>query len=196
MVKRYEIAGEWTGVTGIDVVEMVSASDYDALAARLAATEQERDIAVAGLTVVERRRDELKARLADCELERDVAREMARDKAARLAEAEFDANALRELQTPRPLEAWHEDDGPALWWVFPLVEPPYCGSPLDEDWPGYHTHWTTFTIPDAPAVSASAQPDHCEDHREFDIDCLDCQDALIAAKRAASTVSEVEHGGR
>ena len=40
MVKRYEIAGEWTGVTGIDVVEMVAASDYDALSARLAEAER------------------------------------------------------------------------------------------------------------------------------------------------------------
>lgn len=42
----------------------------------------------------------------------------------------------------RPLDDWHEDDGPALWWRFPVNEPPYAGTPLDSDWPGYHTHWT------------------------------------------------------
>lgn len=37
---------------------------------------------------------------------------------------------------------WHEDDGPVLWWKFPIAEPPYIGTPLDQDWPGYHTHYT------------------------------------------------------
>ena len=37
---------------------------------------------------------------------------------------------------------WHEDVGPVLWWRFPISEPPWCGTPLDSDWPGYHTHWT------------------------------------------------------
>jgi hypothetical protein len=68
----------------------------------------------------------------------------------------------------RTLEEWHEDDGPALWWKFPLTEPPYVGTPLDcpqvltvtinkmvisectfGGWPGYHTHWTP--LPPAPA---------------------------------------------
>lgn len=66
---------------------------------------------------------------------------------------------------------WHEDDGPVLWWKFPIVEPPYVGTPLDcgrtvavqiigaDDpmlqtkfdvggWPGYHTHWTRIVVPD------------------------------------------------
>lgn len=47
----------------------------------------------------------------------------------------------------RPLEDWHEDIGAVLWWKFPIDEPPYCGSPLDTDWPGYHTHWTPIQIP-------------------------------------------------
>lgn len=61
----------------------------------------------------------------------------------------------------RPLSAWHEDDGPVLWWAFHVQEAPYVGSPLDlgqtvevhthagmvsrfqvGGWPGYHTHWT------------------------------------------------------
>lgn len=47
----------------------------------------------------------------------------------------------------RPIEEWHEDQGPVLWWKFPIEEPPYCGTPLDTDWPGYHTHWSLLPIP-------------------------------------------------
>lgn len=54
-------------------------------------------------------------------------------------------------------EAWHEDDGPVLWWRPPVAEPPYAGTPLDTDWPGYHTHWTPIFIPrtyeDAPGIT-------------------------------------------
>ena len=50
----------------------------------------------------------------------------------------------------RPLEEWHEDYGIALWWTFPIEEPPYVGSPLDLDWPGYHTHWTLISPLPAP----------------------------------------------
>ena len=42
----------------------------------------------------------------------------------------------------RPLSEWHEDEGPVLWWVVPISEPPFCGTPLDDDWPGHQTHWT------------------------------------------------------
>jgi hypothetical protein len=70
--------------------------------------------------------------------------------------------------TARPLNEWHEADGPVLWWAFPVNEPPYVGTPLDvarehvlvldgivigkfdtgTGWPGYHTHFTF--LPDAP----------------------------------------------
>jgi len=50
----------------------------------------------------------------------------------------------------RPISEWHEDYGNALWWRFPIDEPPYSGSPLDDDWPGYHTHWTPIVCPDDP----------------------------------------------
>jgi hypothetical protein len=52
-----------------------------------------------------------------------------------------------------PLSDWHEDIGAALWWRFPVEEPPYCGSPTYEDWPGYHTHWTPILVPHEPAVA-------------------------------------------
>lgn len=65
----------------------------------------------------------------------------------------------------RPLSEWHEDIGPALWWKFPIDEPPYVGTPKDlgwdigwkewtlgtfGGWPGYHTHWTPIEIPEEP----------------------------------------------
>jgi hypothetical protein len=52
--------------------------------------------------------------------------------------------------TARPIDEWHEDYGDALWWTFPILESPYCGSPLDSAWPDYHTHWTPLVIPSAP----------------------------------------------
>lgn len=45
-------------------------------------------------------------------------------------------------------EKWHEDIGPVLWWDFPVEEPPYCGTPLDDDFPKYKTHFTELRIPD------------------------------------------------
>lgn len=60
----------------------------------------------------------------------------------------------------RPLEEWHEDMGPQLWWCFPVNEPPYVGSPLDTDWPCYHTHFTPLVVPAPPLPDRSIpQPD-------------------------------------
>lgn len=50
--------------------------------------------------------------------------------------------AKQDAEMPRPLSDWHEDDGPVVWWRFPVEEPAWIGTPLDEDWPGDHTHWT------------------------------------------------------
>jgi hypothetical protein len=60
------------------------------------------------------------------------------------------ANGVTVQERARPLEEWGEDYGDVLWWKFPIEEPPYVGSPLDEKWTGYHTHWTPIPIPDAP----------------------------------------------
>lgn len=65
----------------------------------------------------------------------------------------YDAERLLERPTCWPLAEWHEDDGPVLWWRFPVNEPPYVGTPLDQGWPGYHTHWTRIEIPTSPAVN-------------------------------------------
>jgi hypothetical protein len=51
---------------------------------------------------------------------------------------------------PLPLAQWHEDHGPQLWWKFPVSKPPYCGTPLNRDWPGYHTHFTRIPVPKIP----------------------------------------------
>lgn len=47
-------------------------------------------------------------------------------------------------------DEWHEEDGNVLWWFFPVQEPPYVGSPLDEDFPDYVTHWTRLDVPENP----------------------------------------------
>ncbi|WFA86483.1 hypothetical protein [Paenibacillus amylolyticus] len=63
-------------------------------------------------------------------------------------ELEEAQEVYKNLQTARPLEEWHEDCGDVLWWELHVAEPPYCGSPLCSDWPGYHTHWTPIVTPD------------------------------------------------
>lgn len=60
------------------------------------------------------------------------------------------ARVALQTTTPRPRSTWHEDFGDVLWWRFPIEEPPYVGSPLDDRWPGHHTHWTPIPIPEAP----------------------------------------------
>lgn len=70
------------------------------------------------------------------------------DVSARMTES--DAASLLAAITPRPLDEWHEDYGPMLWWRFPVEEPPYAGSPLDEDFPDYVTHWTKILVPEDP----------------------------------------------
>ena len=51
----------------------------------------------------------------------------------------------------QPHHEWHEDDGPVLWWRFPVTEPPYVGTPLDDDFPDeYVTHWTRIVVPHVP----------------------------------------------
>ncbi|MED3549978.1 hypothetical protein [Cytobacillus praedii] len=54
---------------------------------------------------------------------------------------------IERLKMPRPIEEWGEDYGDCLWWSFPIVEPPYCGTPLDSDFPDYVTHFTGFVVP-------------------------------------------------
>lgn len=53
-------------------------------------------------------------------------------------------------QTARPLAEYNDDHGNVLWWTLPINEPPYVGQPSDDDWPGYHTHWTPLIVPIVP----------------------------------------------
>ena|SRR5690349_14383375 len=85
------------------------------------------------------------------------------------------SDELQNQTAARPLSEWHEDDGPVLWWKFPIEEPPYVGTPNDcgistsvrleidgtpvhsharyvGGWPGYHTHWTPIQTPLVPAM--------------------------------------------
>jgi hypothetical protein len=58
-------------------------------------------------------------------------------------------------------EQYHEDDGPVLWWRFPVMdgEQPWVGTPNDCDWPGYHTHFTSLPpAPVAPTQSPKEVP--------------------------------------
>jgi hypothetical protein len=79
----------------------------------------------------------------------------------------------------RHLDEWTEEDGHVLWWIFPVTEAPWIGSPLScghtielwtQDgprprlvsrstiggWPGYHTHWTP--LPPVPSQPCAKKP--------------------------------------
>lgn len=51
------------------------------------------------------------------------------------------------VEPARPRVEWHEDDGDVMWWKFPVVEAPYVGSPLADDFPDYVTHFTKIPVP-------------------------------------------------
>ncbi len=72
------------------------------------------------------------------------------DPAADTIEHHPDAEAGLAARVARPLAEWHEDNGPVLWWRFPVDESPWCGTPNDDEWPHYHTHWTPLVVPAAP----------------------------------------------
>lgn len=73
------------------------------------------------------------------------------------ADAQTIADSIREVKraqserddyrTPHERAEWSEDVGPALWWRLPVTEPPYAGTPLDDDFPSYVTHWTRIPEP-------------------------------------------------
>jgi len=54
---------------------------------------------------------------------------------------------LEDANEPKSIEEWGEDYGDCLWWSFPIEEPPYCGSPLDYNFPDYVTHFTRLILP-------------------------------------------------
>ena len=53
----------------------------------------------------------------------------------------------------RPESEWHEDYGEVLWWVLPIREAPWVGSPNCTDWvDNYFTHWSPLPVPSEPVV--------------------------------------------
>ncbi len=62
-------------------------------------------------------------------------------------------------RTLRTADEWSEEDGPVLWWALAMGmiegkphlffsgEPPWVGTPLDEDYPEHVTHWTRLQLP-------------------------------------------------
>lgn len=67
-----------------------------------------------------------------------IADEAATPREKRYEEPVSRAGAAAELADrlkPKPFAAWHEDDQDVLWWKLPVMEPPYCGTPLDSSWP-------------------------------------------------------------
>lgn len=42
----------------------------------------------------------------------------------------------------RPISEWCEELDDCLWWKVPIDKPPYYGSPLNDDFPWYVTHFT------------------------------------------------------
>ena len=57
---------------------------------------------------------------------------------------------LNSYEKLHPLASWHEDDGPAMWWSLPIQETPYVGSPTDDDFPDFVTHWSKLLVPNEP----------------------------------------------
>lgn len=56
---------------------------------------------------------------------------------------------LEDADEPKPIDQWGEDYGDCLWWSLPIEEPPYCGTPLDSNFPNYVTHFTRLIVPQA-----------------------------------------------
>lgn len=57
----------------------------------------------------------------------------------------------------KPFAEWHDDDGAVLWTTLPVREPPYCGSPLDSEWP-YDACGSLYWLP-LPHPFLSDEPD-------------------------------------
>lgn len=128
-----------------NAILLCSEADYDelrTLAARFAAVERERNENAVALVRAARAADERYEYLCKTLAERNDA-----------------VLGLSDLKTPRTLDEWHDDIGPVLWWKLPVDEPPYAGTPLDEDWPDYHTHWTPIPVPDESIVESSIDAD-------------------------------------
>lgn len=88
---------------------------------------------------------------------------MLTDKVVTLPAPSQEESALRQqldsCLTLRPLEEWDEEMGDVLWWNLPITQPPYCGVPGDDGWPGsgWATHFTRFLVPKQPGPEKSSK---------------------------------------
>lgn len=74
---------------------------------------------------------------------------------------------MNEYNTAKPLKDWSEDDGSVLWWFFPIQEEPYVGTPLDEYFPEYVTHFTKIIIPMTVPESCETKEDAVNILKDF-----------------------------
>ena len=86
-----------------------------------------------------------------------------RDIEARANRSRLPPVAAKEPEHARPFSEWHEDYHDVLWWHFPIMEPPYVGSPLNDDWPftdlaELNLGWTRFVVPAPPVAAKEPEP--------------------------------------
>lgn len=88
------------------------------------------------------------------------------------AQADYERRILAAIElvpAPQamPLDYWYEDNGFVTWWAWDgegwRGEPAYIGSPLCDDWPGYHTHWTPH--PEFPPALARTETAQLQPHK-------------------------------
>lgn len=105
----------------------------------------------------------LSAREVNCR--RLAERKTGEDRIGWLDDADYFAQAVAQLHVlemwmvAQPLDEWNDDFGFGLWFEYPIVEPPYVGSPNCDDWPGYHTHFVRLRnemIPQAKGKQVDA----------------------------------------
>ena len=92
----------------------------------------------------------------DCiaDLEADIAKAF-----TTIAELNGIIDKLRAPNDAYPAAEYHEDHGCVLWWRFPLEEPPWAGSELDDDFtPDYYTHWSRLQAPTPVPERARNEP--------------------------------------
>lgn len=101
------------------------------------------------------------------EIDREIAgNDLTWDRISPDSQAVYEIEAARCVQihdfhryTLRSIKSWHEDDGDVIWFRLPIEEAPWCGTPFDSNWPGYHTHWCPL-----PNVSAALPPSTGDNH--------------------------------
>ncbi|WP_182422048.1 hypothetical protein [Aureimonas sp. ME7] len=102
--------------------------------------------------------DHWKAKFEKTVIEKDDYRSGWLRAIARAEKAEQEAAGL---QLARPIDEWHEDYGPVIWWAWEngqwMGEPAWIGTPNDSDWPDYHTHWTAHPKAPEPKDRAALQ---------------------------------------